>query len=97
MSSEQNTKGGLPLQAKKTSLEHLVMNIADKKLIINVIDKLVLLNSKIAVQGSMIMNYLVAKSVDKGTDLPPINPALLYKAFNSFCWDRRKSKLLRQI
>jgi hypothetical protein len=49
MSSEQNTKGGLPLQAKKTSLEHSVMNIADKKLIMNVIDKLVLLNSKIAV------------------------------------------------
>jgi hypothetical protein len=45
MSSEQNTEGGLPLCAKKTSLEHLVMNMADKKLIIKAIDKLVLLNS----------------------------------------------------
>jgi hypothetical protein len=82
MSSEQNTEGGLPLRAKKTSLEHLVMNIADKKLIIKAIDKLVLLNSKIAVRGSMIMNYLVAKCIDEGTVLPPINQALLYKAFN---------------
>ena len=82
MSSKQNAKGGLPLQAKKTSLEHMVMNITDKKLIIKVIDKLVLLNLKIAVQGSIIMNYLVAKCVDEGTVLPPINQKLLYKAFN---------------
>ncbi len=67
MSSKQNAKGGLPLQAKKTSLEHMVMNITDKKLIIKVIDKLVLLNLKIAVQGSIIMNYLVAKCVDEGS------------------------------
>jgi hypothetical protein len=70
MSSEQNTEGRLPLWAKKSSLEHLVMTI----------DKVVLLNLKIAVQGSIIMNYLVAKCVDEGTDLSP--QALLYKAFN---------------
>ncbi len=76
MSSEQNTKGGLPLRAKKTSLERLVMNITDKKLIIKAIDKLVLLNSKIAVRGSMIMNYLVTKCIDEGTVIPSINLAL---------------------
>jgi hypothetical protein len=28
------------------------------------------------------MNHLVVKCVDEGTDLSPINQALLYKAFN---------------
>ncbi len=52
------------------------------QLLIDFIDKLVLLNSKIAVRGSMVMIYLVVKCFEDGTTLPPMNQGFLYKAFN---------------
>jgi len=81
MSSELNTEDVIPTRVMKTSVMRLVTDNNHKQLLINAIDKLVLLNSKIAVRGSMIMNYLVVKCVADGTTLPSMK-GLLYKAFN---------------
>ena len=82
MSNEINTKDVISSRVIKTSVVRLVTDNRYKPCVIKAIDKLVLLNSKIAVRGSMIMNYLVVKCVEDGTNLPPIDQGLLYKAFN---------------
>ncbi len=82
MSNEQINDDVISRRVMKTSLERLVTDNNHKPCLIKAIDKLVLLNSKIALQGSMIMNYLVIKCVKDGTNLPPINQGLLYKAYN---------------
>ena len=83
-----NTEDGIPTRVMKTSIARLVMDNNHKQILINVIDKLVLLNSKIAVRGSIIMNYQVAKCVQEGTNLPLINQSILYQAFN---WNHKNA------
>jgi len=60
MSNELNTEDVISPRVMKTSLERLVMDNDHKRHLIKSIDKLVLLNSKIAVRGSMIMNYTLS-------------------------------------
>ena len=88
MSNEINDEDGIPTRVMKTSLKHFVMDNSHKQILINVIDKLVLWNSKIAVRGSMIMNYQVVKCIEEGTALPPIDQGYLYKAFN---WNHKNA------
>jgi len=79
----------------KTSLHRLVKD-EHKNCLIKAIDKLVLFNSKIAVRGSIILNYYVAKCSEEGMELPTINPGFLYRAFN---WNHSTalSELLPEI
>ena len=88
MSDEINDEDDIPTRVMKTSLQRLVMDNSHKQILINVIDKLVLWNSKIAVRGSMIMNYQVVKCIEDGTALPPIDQGSLYKAFN---WNHKNA------
>ena len=96
MNREITTEDGLPTRVIKTSIKHLVMDNNHKQILINAFDKLVLLNSKIVVRGSIIMNYQVAKFVTEGINLTPINQGLLYQAFN---WNHRNalSEILPEI
>ena len=82
------TKDVLPSKVIKMSIDCLVMDNSHKQVLINSVDKLVFFNSKIAVRGSMIMNYQVAKCIKKGTTLPPINQGLLCQAFN---WNHKNA------
>lgn len=80
----------------KTSIKHFIMDNNNNHIVINVINKLVLLNSNIAVQGSIIMNYHVAKCIEEGANLSSINQGLLYQVFN---WNHKNalSKKLLEI
>ena len=95
MNNDISTEGGLPTRVIKTSIKRLVAN-NHKQILINVIDMLVLLNSKIAVRGSMIMNYQVTKCLKEDTTLPSINQGYLYQAFN---WNHKNalSKTISEI
>ena len=44
--------------------------------------KIVIMNSKIAVRGSMVMNHLAVYCITNDYPLPEINQSLLYDAFN---------------
>ena len=68
----------------KKFFPHLVM---DEQLI-KTIDKFVIWNSKISIRGAMMMNYLMSKSIDKEIELPQIDQAFLYRAFN---WRHRNA------
>jgi hypothetical protein len=62
----------------KKSFRHLVTD----ELLVRTVDKFVIWNSKIAIRGAMIMNYLMAKSIEEEIELPQINQKFLYQAFN---------------
>ncbi len=80
MSNEVNTQVDISSRVIKTSVVLLVTDNHNKPCLVKAIDKLVLLNSKIAVRGSMILNYLVVKCVEDGTNLPPMDQGFFYRA-----------------
>ena len=63
----------------KLSLHRLARG---NKILISSIEKLVLMNSQIAVRGAMIMNHLAVYCTANNVPLPKIDQALLYNAFN---------------
>jgi hypothetical protein len=65
----------------KLSLSHLVRG---NEGIISAIDKLVILNSQIAVRGSMILNLLAVHCSWNNRSLPTLEHNLIYQAFASY-------------
>jgi hypothetical protein len=52
------------------------------QLLIDLVDKLVIMNSNIAVHGSIVMNHLMLYCISKGFLIPKLTPALVWTAFS---------------
>ena len=62
--------------------ETLYRLVRGNEALITFIEKLVIMNSKIAVQGSMVLNHLVVYYAANNIPLPELNQSLIYDAFN---------------
>ncbi len=52
------------------------------QLLIDSVDKLVIMNSKIAVHGSIVMNHLMLYCISNRHPVPEVTPALIRTAFS---------------
>jgi hypothetical protein len=67
------------------------------QLLIDLVDKLVIMNSKIAVRGSIIMNHLMSYCISKGFFIPELTPAIIRTAFSSGPGVKYKYNHLRTV
>jgi hypothetical protein len=67
------------------------------QLLIDSVDKLVIMNSKIAVRGSIIMNHLISYCISNSHHIPELTPALVWTAFSYGLGVNYQSNHLRTV